>query len=76
MGIYFGLVVTKKWKAGTVISVDDHVKMIVPGNLSLVTSDDIRNELPQSYAELLQESIQNERISNIDNFIKKLMDEI
>jgi hypothetical protein len=50
--------------------------MIVPGNLSLVTSDDIGIELPLSYAELLQESIQNERISNIDNFIKKLMTEI
>jgi hypothetical protein len=37
MAIYLGLVITKKWESGTAISVDDHVKMIAPGNLSLVT---------------------------------------
>jgi hypothetical protein len=30
MAIYFGLVITKKWKAGTAISIDNNVKMIVP----------------------------------------------
>ena len=69
MAIYMGLVVTKQWKAGTAISVDDHVKMIAPGNLSLVTHDDIGIELLQPYCSILQQSIQNELISNIDNFI-------
>jgi hypothetical protein len=50
MAIYFGLVVTKQWKAGTAISVDDQVKMIAPGNLTLVTHDDIGIELLQPYA--------------------------
>jgi hypothetical protein len=45
MAIYLGQVVTKQWKAGTAISVDDHVKMIVPGTMSLVTHDDIGIEL-------------------------------
>ena len=69
MAIYMGLVVTKQWKAGTAISVDDQVKMIAPGNLSLVTHQDIAIELLQQYASILQQSIQNELISNIDNFI-------
>ena len=76
MAIYLGQVVTKQWTAGTAISVDDHVKMIVPGNLSLVTHEDIGIELLQPYAGLLQQSIQNERISNIDNFIQSLMSEM
>jgi N-acyl-D-aspartate/D-glutamate deacylase len=54
MAIYMGLVVTKQWKAGTAISVDDHVKMIVPGDISLVTHEDIEIELPQSYGSMLQ----------------------
>jgi hypothetical protein len=45
MAIYMGQVVTKQWKAGTAISVDDQVKMIAPGNLSLVTHQDIAVEL-------------------------------
>jgi hypothetical protein len=69
MAIYMGLVVTKQWKTGTAISVDDQVKMIAPGNLSLVTHDDIAIELLQPYGGILQQSIQNELISNIDNFI-------
>jgi len=69
MAIYMGFVVTKQWKAGTSISVDDHVKMIAPGVLSLVTHDDIGMELLQPYGSILQQSIQNELISNIDNFI-------
>jgi hypothetical protein len=69
MAIYMGQVVTKQWKAGTAISVDDQVKMIAPGNLSLVTHQDIAVELLQQYASILQQSIQNELISNIDNFI-------
>ncbi len=76
MAIYLGLVVTKQWKASTAISVDDHVKMIVPENLSLVSHEDIGIELIQPNAVFLQQSIQNERISNIDNFIKSLMSEI
>jgi hypothetical protein len=69
MAIYMGQVVTKQWKAGTAISVDDQVKMIAPGNLSLVTHQDIAVDLLQQYASILQQSIQNELISNIDNFI-------
>ena len=69
MAIYMGLVVTKQWKAGTAISVDDQVKMIAPDVLSLVTHQDIAVELLQQYASILQQSIQNELISNIDNFI-------
>jgi hypothetical protein len=76
MAIYLGQVVTKQWKAGTAISVDDQVKMIVPENLSLVTHEDLPIELLQSSASILQQSIQNELISNIDNFIKSLMSEI
>jgi hypothetical protein len=76
MAIYMGLVVNKQWKTGTAISVDDHVKMIVPGNLNLVTHDDIGIDLNQQFASELQQSIQNELISNIDNFIKSLMSEL
>jgi hypothetical protein len=76
MAIYLGQVVTKQWTAGTAISVDDHVKMIAPGNLSLVTHEDIGIELLQHYAIILQQSIQNELISNIDNFIQSLMSEM
>jgi hypothetical protein len=64
-----GLVVTKQWKAGTAIYVDDHVKMIAPENLSLLTHEDIAIVLHQPYGSLLQQSIQNEQISNIENFI-------
>ena len=45
MAIYMGLVVNKQWKAGTAILVDDNVKMIVPGNMSLVTHEDIGIDL-------------------------------
>ena len=76
MAIYLGQVVTKQWTVGTAISVDDHVKMIAPGNLSLVTHEDIGIELLQHYAIILQQSIQNELISNIDNFIQSLMSEM
>ena len=69
MAIYFGLVVTKQWTAGTPISVDSHAKMIAPGDISLVTHYDIGVDLIHPYAGLLQESIKNELISNIDNFI-------
>ena len=69
MAIYLGLVVTKQWKTGTEISVDDQVKMIAPGNLNLVTHEDIAVELLQPYGSILQQSLQNELISNIDNFI-------
>jgi hypothetical protein len=54
MAIYLGLVVTKQWTAGTAISVDDHVNMIAPWNLSLVTHEDISIELLQPYAGILQ----------------------
>ena len=50
--------------------------MIVPENLSLVTHEDISIELLQPFAGILQQSIQNELISNIDNFIESLMIEI
>jgi hypothetical protein len=53
MAIYMGLVVTKNWKAGTAISVDNQVNMIVPETLSLVTHNDIRLELLQPYAGIL-----------------------
>jgi hypothetical protein len=53
MAIYMGLVVTKQWRAGTAISVDDHVKMIVPETLSLVTHNDIRLELLEPFAVIL-----------------------
>ena len=76
MAIYLGMVVTKQWTAGTPISVDSHAKMIAQGNISLVTHQDIGLELLQPYAGLLQESIKNELISNIDNFISSLMSEI
>ncbi len=46
MAIYFGQVVTKQWKVGTAISVGEHVKMIVPETMSLVTHEDIGIELP------------------------------
>ena len=45
MAIYLGQVVTKQWKAGAAISIDDHVKMIVPETISLVTHEDIGIEL-------------------------------
>ena len=76
MAIYLGQVVTMKWTVGTAISVDDQVKMIAPGNLSLVAHQDIGIELAQPYADLLQQTIQNELISNIDNFIQSLMSEM
>ena len=57
MAIYLGLVVTKNWKVGTAISVDDQVKMIVSENLSLVTHEEIGIELFQPYADILQKSI-------------------
>jgi hypothetical protein len=69
MAIYFGFVVTKQWKTDTAITVDEDVKMIVPGNLSLVSHEEIGIELLQSFAIILQQSIQNETISNIENFI-------
>jgi hypothetical protein len=50
--------------------------MIVPETMSLVTHEDIGIELLQPYAGILQQSIQNELISNIDNFIQSLMSEI
>jgi hypothetical protein len=50
--------------------------MIAPGNLSLVTHDDIGIDLLQPYAGILQQSLQNELISNIDNFIQSLMSEM
>jgi hypothetical protein len=68
MAIYMGLVVTNKWKSGTAILVNDHF-MIVPENLSLVTHQDIGIELIQPYDSILQQSIQNEQISNIEHFI-------
>ena len=42
--------------------------------MSLVTHDDIGIEL--LYAGILQKDIQNETISNIENFIKSLMSEM
>lgn len=62
-----GLVVTKQWRAGIAIPVDDQVKMIT--HLTLATHDDIGVPLLEPYGSILQQSIQNELISNIDNFI-------
>jgi hypothetical protein len=50
--------------------------MIAPGNISLVTHEDIGIDLLQPYAGILQQSLQNELISNIDNFIQSLMSEM
>jgi hypothetical protein len=36
MAMYMGLVLNKKWKDGTVLELDDRVKMIHPPYLSLV----------------------------------------
>ena len=47
--------------------------MRTPESLSLVTPDDIGTELDQNYAICLQETIQNETISNIRNFIVSLI---
>lgn len=48
--------------------------MIHPDTMSLVTHDDIGIEL--LYASDLQKDIENETISNIENFIKSLMSEM
>jgi hypothetical protein len=39
MAIYFGLVITKQWKAGTAILVDDYAKMITRGDMGLVIDE-------------------------------------
>ena len=71
-----GLVVTKQWTAGTVISVEDHVKMLVLDNLSLVQHEDIGLELLKPYGSIMQQSIKNEQISNIENFNLNMMSEM
>jgi hypothetical protein len=43
--------------------------MRTPESLSLVTQDDIGTDLDQDYALCLQETIKNETISNIKNYI-------
>ena len=43
--------------------------MIVPENMSLVTHEDIDVELLKPYVSILQQNIQHELISNIENFI-------
>ena len=53
MAIYMGLIITKYWKEGTAISVDDNVKMIASGHLSLVKHEDIGIELVEPYASIL-----------------------
>jgi len=53
MAIYMGLVITKQWKKGTAISVDDNVKMIAPDSVSLVSHMDIGIEFLEPYASKL-----------------------
>jgi hypothetical protein len=47
--------------------------MIVPENLSLVMHEDIGTEIIQPFDSILQQIIQNELISNIENFVESLM---
>ena len=49
MAMYMGLVVSKKWKDGTVLEVDDHTKMIHPPNISLVKHEDIGIDIDAKY---------------------------
>ena len=59
MAIYLGLVLTKQWKAGTPILVDEEVKMTALESWSPVTHDDFGTQLDQQYALCFQQAIEN-----------------
>ena len=69
-------VISKKQINGWVINEDDSMKMIKLEHISLVNHDEIGIELLQPYDRLLVQLINDERISNIENFINILMREI
>jgi hypothetical protein len=43
MAIYLSMLITKQWRAGTIIELDDHKKMMIPEGTSIIAHEDLPN---------------------------------